>query len=91
MRKSAALVLLFSFFAGLTPLYAADAYEDTWWDEATDWFATLGKPQDEKDMILAERRADRAAVRLGRAFRQETKKAAKKMETFGKEMEKAFQ
>ena len=67
------------------------AGEDSIFNRVSDWFATIGKPEDEKEMILAERRADRAAKRFGKAFREESKKASKKMEKFGKEMEKMFE
>lgn len=67
------------------------ASDDSIFNRVSDWFATIGKPEDEKDMIIAERRADRAAKRMGKAFRQESKKASKKMEKFGKDMEKMFE
>ena len=67
------------------------ASDDSIFNRVSDWFATVGKPEDEKEAIIAERRADRAAERLGKAFRQESKKANKKMKKFGKEMEKMFE
>ncbi len=95
MRKVLAAALLIAFASALVPtfVYAAgnSGMEDTAIDKASDWIAVLGKPEDEKEAILAERRADRAAERLSKAMRQAGKKAEKKMKKFGKDMEKLFE
>ena len=95
MKKFLAAALLLAFAGAFVPsyLYAADnsGMEDTIVDKASDWIAVLGKPADEKDAMLAERRADRAAKRFEKTMKKAGKTADKKMKKFGKEMEKLFE
>jgi len=95
MRKFLAAALLIAFAGACVPafVYAADGsgMEDTVIDKASDWIAVLGKPEDEKEAILAERRADRAAKRLEQAMKKVGKRAEKKMKKFGEDMEKLFE
>jgi len=91
-----AFALLFIF--SLTPVFAArggekgaseEAYEHAS-DEAIfhrvgDWFSTIGKSKEEKEAIIAERRAKRAEKRAEKELKKrervtekETKKAEKK-------------
>ena len=59
---------------------AAPAFaNDTVIDKMGDWFATVGKPQSEKDQILVQRHMDRAAKKTGDSFNQA-----------GKDLQKAF-
>lgn len=92
MKKGKAVFLLFSllsvFAAGCA--YAAGSYEDTFLDKTGDWFATLGKPADEKDSILAERRAKRAAEHFKKDMKEIGAKADKKSKELGKEMKNLF-
>ncbi len=85
-----ALFLLTSFPLVAVAGDSSAASNDTAMDRVSDWFATVGKPQDEKDMIIAQRRMERATDRAAEIWKKESKKAAKKMQEFGKEMEKAF-
>ena len=95
MKKFLAAALVIAFAGAFVPscLYAAEGagMEDTVIDKASDWIAVLGKPADEKDSILAERRADRAAKRLEKSMTKAGKTAEKKMKKFGKDMEKLFE
>jgi hypothetical protein len=94
MRKVLAGALLAAFAVFLPAgLHAAEGAggDDTVIDKVSDWLAVIGKSGDEKEAILAERRADRAAERLAKAMRKAGKRAEKKMEKFGKEMEKLFE
>ena len=50
------------------------ASDEAIFNRASDWFATVGKSEEEKQEILAERKAKRAAKRA----EKEAKKAAKK-------------
>lgn len=56
---------------------------DTVIDKVGDWFAVLGKPQDEKDIICAQRRAARLAERM-------RKEAEEGMKEFDRKMKKAL-
>jgi hypothetical protein len=95
MRKVLAVALLMGFAGAFLPagLHAAEGagMEDTAIDKVSDWFAVIGKSGDEKEAMLAERRADRAAKRLSKAMKKAGKSAEKKMKKFGKEMEKLFE
>jgi hypothetical protein len=95
MKKIIISFLILSFLVGMTPVYAAQggtkgassrAYEHAS-DQAvfhriSDWFATRGKSDQEKQAILAERKAKRAAKRL-------QKEAEKKKKQLKKEAKKA--
>ncbi|MBI4358593.1 MAG: hypothetical protein HY584_04770 [Candidatus Omnitrophica bacterium] len=63
--------------------YAAEA-SDTAIDQVGDWLATVGKQGVEKDQIIAQRKAERAARRA----EEEAKKAAKEAEHAGEDMQK---
>ena len=89
MKKKLAVVFL--VFIGFSALpHPAYAEGDTLMDKASDWFATVGKPADERDSIIAQRKAERAAKQFGDAVRSGAKKAGKDMEKMGKEMGKMF-
>jgi len=89
MKRIFVFFMAFLFLAGIVPAYAAQgrkgasdkAYEHAS-DEAifhrvTDWFATIGKTEEEKEAILAERKTERAARRAQKKAKQEKKKAEK--------------
>ena len=61
------------------PVYA----EDNVLDKVGDWWATRGKQEPEKSLILTQRKSERAAKRA----EQEMKKASEQMQ---KGMKKAF-
>ena len=92
MKKFVALMMVLSVWASFHPTmvsYAAErgasaqafehASDQSIFNRATDWFATVGKSGVEKQAILAERKAKRAARRLEKEARKagkETKKQA---------------
>lgn len=98
MKKffSAALVLVCLF--STLPVHARDASPSAYGhasDESvfirvSDWFATVGKPEDEKDMVVAQRRTERMAKEAQKAMTKQAKVAGKKMKAFGKDLEDAF-
>lgn len=63
-------------------------------NRVTDWFATVGKSEEEKAKILAERKAKRAAKRAEKEAKKKAKEAKEKMEKgkkdLDKKMKKAF-
>jgi len=56
-------------------------------NRTADWFATIGKSAEEKEKILAERKADRAVKRA----EKEAKKAQKKAEEASKGAQKGLE
>lgn len=84
MKRCAALILVVLFLAlsvTAAPVYA----QDNVIDKAGDWWATRGKEEPEKSLILAQRRADRAAKRADKAMRKHSRQMEKSMkETFGR-------
>jgi hypothetical protein len=73
--------LVGSVFAFWAKASAASGAEDSIVDKIGDWFATVGKPENEKNMIIAERKMQRAAKRIksemtkqGKAFDAEMRK-----------------
>ena len=82
MKKYVAAIVVVIFLAlsvMCVPVYANDNIID----KAGDWWATRGKQEPEKSMILAHRRTERAAKQADK----EMKKAAKNTE---KDMKNAW-
>lgn len=59
--------------------------EESVGDKVGDWFATLGKPKEEKDRIMAERRALRAARKLEESIEKTRDEMQRGMESTKKE------
>lgn len=59
------MAVLAVILAGGPAVYAAQSNEDTPIDRIGDWFATLGKPQNEKEFIINQRKTERFAKRTG--------------------------
>ena len=90
MRKVIALLVVFGLLAGIAPVYAAKdrrgasdqaiekASDQAIFHRITDWFATRGKSKEEKEAIIAERKAERAAKRAQKEARKQDKKLQKK-------------
>jgi predicted ribosome quality control (RQC) complex YloA/Tae2 family protein len=89
MKKVITILLVFVFLAGITPVYSAPgkrgasdkAYEHAS-DEAVfnrvgDWFATRGKSEEEKQAIVAKRKAKRAVKRARKQAEKQKKRAEK--------------
>ena len=85
MKKTISILLVLLMAVTMMPVkvYAADGGGDNVIDQASDWFATIGKSGMDKDAILFQRRSERASKRLGKAMNE----AGKKM---GDDMKKSF-
>ena len=88
IRWTAPVFFLVFSFAMAVPVWAAS--QDTMLDKASDWFATIGKDDSEKQMILAERRAGRAARRFEKDIAEGAHKAEKGVRKMGKEIERSL-
>ena len=84
MMRLTALVLAVMFVMMslvMIPVYA----EGNPIDKAGDWFATRGKQEPEKSMILAQRQAAREAKKAQKAMEKQSKQMEKNMnKAFGK-------
>ena len=86
------LLIIVGFAAAPSSAYAGNIQSgDSIVDKASDWLATIGKSPEDRDMILAQRRSERAAEHLKEAMKTESKKAGKQMEKMGKDMGKMFE
>jgi len=84
MVKILALILIVVFFAACVWVGdAAASVNDTIIDRVGDWFAVFGKSEDEKEMMLARRRAARVAERM-------QKEAENSMKDFDRKMKEAL-
>lgn len=100
MKKLVAIILVLSFALTLPALMqqaSAKGASSTAMEKASDeavfhrvgdWFATRGKTGAEKDAILAERKAQRAAKRAQKEMEKQQKIAAKEAKRAQKEMDK---
>lgn len=82
MKKFIAAAVAVVFIAlsiACVPVYAESIF-----DKAGDWWATRGKQDPEKSMILAQRQSQRAAKRA----QKEMQKASKQMEKSAQKMQK---
>ena len=100
MRRFIAIAVVLSLILVSAPVFAAKdrrgasdkAYEQAS-DEAIfhrvgDWFATRGKSAEEKEAIIAERKAKRAAKRAQKELEKKKKAAEKELEKKKKAAEK---
>ena len=102
MKNIAAIVIAFLFIVSVVPVFAQTearkmptpnqkayehASEKAAFNRAGDWFATLGKSDEEKAKIIAERDAKRAAKQAER----EAKKLQKEAEGKAKGMQQRTQ
>ena len=101
MRKIIVLFLVLAFLAGSMSLCFAQmgqkgasekayehASEEAIFNRVGDWFATIGKSPEEKEAIIAERKAKRAAKRAEKEARKAQKEAEKEQKRLQKQMEK---
>lgn len=66
------------------------ASEESALNRAGDWFATRGKSDQEKQAILAERKAKRAAEKVKKEAEKKSKEMKAKMDKAGKDMGKGL-
>jgi len=104
MKKIAALFLVSVFLIGSMSLCFAQkgqkgasekayehASEEAIFNRVGDWFATVGKSPEEKETIIAERKAKREAKRAEKEARKAQKEAEKEQKRLQKETEKQKQ
>lgn len=84
-NKVAIVLILAASLAAATPVYA-----DTMIHRIGDWFATVGRPQDEKSMILAQRRAERAAKEASQALGQVARDVDRETERAGDKLKNSL-
>ena len=102
MKRMGVLALAFavSMSLGLTgPVQAAEkvaspkafehASDEAIFHRIGDWFATIGKSEGEKEQILMERKAKRAAKRMEKGAKKAGKEAKKKGEGFMDKVKKS--
>ncbi|MBN1526593.1 MAG: hypothetical protein JW919_03295 [Candidatus Omnitrophica bacterium] len=78
MKRLTALVVVAVFIAMslvATPVYADDSVID----KVGDWWATRGKQDPEKSMILTQRRMERAAKKADKEMKKSSKEMGKSM------------
>ena len=99
MKKVAVFILVVAFLIGTVPAFAAQgqkgasakamerASDEAVFHRVGDWFATRGKSEEEKQAIIAERKAERTAKRA----QKEVEKQKKQMEKVTKKPQKQMQ
>ncbi len=96
MKKSLVIMLVLALAVTTVPAFAAQgtkgasaramerASDESVFHRVGDWFATVGKPDNEKQAIIAERKAKRAAAKA----EKEAKKAQKQLKEQTEKMKK---
>jgi hypothetical protein len=101
MRKALNLIILLAFLFAANPLLWAQegekgasekayehASENAIFNRISDWFATVGKSPEEKEAILTERKAQRAAKRAEKKASQVKERGRKEASEVAEEVEK---
>ena len=63
------------------------ASENAIFNRVGDWFATIGKSEEEKEKIIAERKVERAAKRAEKEVKKAAKQAGEKMKKGKKDLD----
>jgi hypothetical protein len=91
MKKRAVWVLIILFVSLAIPTYAqysSTAYggadNETMLNKISDWFATVGKPEEEKYRIKAQRRGERKIKKAKKDIARKKKALAKKREALAR-------
>ena len=87
MKKLLALFFTLLFMMSTTPIYAqayGGASNETTLNRMADWFATIGKSQEEKYRIKHERRTARKIDRAKKRIAKQKRDIAKKKRAFNK-------
>ena len=91
MRRVVLGLVLAGIMSAAVPVYAAQSVgNDTAIDQVGDWVATLGKSGLEKEALLTQRKAQRAAKRAEASARRQAKQAEKGIDNAGKELNKGL-
>ena len=100
MKKILIFTLVAIFIIGVIPAFAAkgrrgasdkalqNASEEAVFHRVGDWFATIGKSDEEKKAIIAERKAKRTAAKMAKEAEKKKKMAEKELKRKKKEAEK---
>lgn len=80
----AILFIAMAFMA--VPVYA----EDTMIDKVSDWWATRGKDENEKKMLLTQRRAQRESAKAKKAMEKQAKEMEKQADKMKNDLKKSF-
>jgi len=98
MRRILTAVIVISLILTSVPVFAAQgrkgasdralerASDEAIFHRVGDWFATIGKSEEEKEAIIAERKAKRAAKRVQKELEKQERKAGKEAEKAEKKM-----
>lgn len=74
MLKTVILMLVIMNLGWISPAYArVQTKKDTYINRISDWFATVGKSQDEKYIIKNKRRRDRKIKKAKKRIRRKKK------------------
>jgi len=90
MKKLLVLLLTLLFMASTMPVYAqfttrnTGAKNETIYNRMTDWFATVGKSQEEKYRIMHQRRTTRKINKAKKRIAKQKRDIAKKKKAFNK-------
>lgn len=96
MKKILSALVIISLIFTALPVFAAQgrkgasdkaleqASDEAIFHRVGDWFATIGKSDEEKKAIIAERKAKRAAARVQEEAERARKKMKEKTKGFGK-------
>lgn len=102
MRKVVAIMVVLAICCSVVPAFAQKgskgasaramerASDDAVFHRVGDWFATIGKNKEEKQAIIAERKAKRAAARVKKQAEKAKKEAEKKAKEAKAKMQKGL-
>ena len=88
MRRIVLGLLIAVVAVTASPVYAG--VKDNLTDKIGDWVVTVGKPESEKQAIVANRKAKRVAKRADEAANRAAKKVKKELKKTNEEANEAF-
>jgi len=89
MKRMWMFLIVFSLLFSSVPYqtaYAGEEYQENVIDKISDWAATVGKDKNERDRILAQRKAERMKVHAQKKAEKAKNEAKKKGEEMKKKM-----
>jgi len=102
VKRIIAFVLILSLLVGASPAFAArtkkgasqkayaSASDEAVFYRVGDWFATVGKSEDEKSAIIAQRKAKRTAQCAQKELEKKKRQAQKEAKKTQKKLKKSF-